>query len=85
MTTKKGGHAVPMQPMALTVEQKKQKIMQFLAQKREVFSLSILQGLCCKADPGNEVDEKLLVDKSVCMADHLIETLYPMPKEDKAE
>lgn len=73
MTTKKGGHAVPMQPMALTMEQKKQKIMQFLAQKREVFSLSILQGLCCKADPGNEVDEKLL------------EKLYPMPKETPAE
>lgn len=76
-----------MQPMALTEEQKKQKIIQFLAQKREGFAITILQGLCCKVDPGNEVDEKLLVDKATRMADQLLEKLYPMPKkeEDKAE
>ena len=87
MTTKKGGHAVPMQPMALTEEQKAQKIMQFLAQKREGFAITILQGLCSKVDPANEVDEKLLVDKATRMADQLLEKLYPMPKkeEDKAE
>jgi hypothetical protein len=73
--------------MALTEEQKAQKIMQFLAQKREGFAITILQGLCCKVDLANEVDEKLLVDKATRMADQLLEKLYPMPKkeEDKAE
>lgn len=74
-----------MQPMVLTEEQKAQKIMQFLAQKREGFAITILSGLCSNADIFSEVDEKLLVDKATRMADQLLEKLYPMPKGTLAE
>ena len=61
----------------LTEEEKKIKIMQFLQQKREQFSLTILNGLCHA--PGADTD---LVDLSVKMADHLLEKLYPIKEEE---
>lgn len=75
-----------MQPMALTEEQKAQKIMQFLAQKREGFAITILQGLCTNmGKEATNVHAKMMVDLSVEMADHLLEKLYPMPKGTPAE
>lgn len=67
----------------LTEEEKKVKIMQFLQQKRESFSLNILCNLCkvLDKDASNE-NAKSLVDLSVEMADHLIEKLYPLPEEE---
>ena len=61
----------------LTEEEKKLKVMQFLQQKRENFSISILCALCHKV-PG--VKNETLVLKAIDLADELIEKLYPLPE-----
>ena len=72
----------------LTDEEKQQRIMQFLTQKREVFSINILsgmvQGAVTKKDVTN-IQCKSLVDLAVEMADALMEKLYPIKEEDKSE
>ena len=78
------GHVTPQRPM--TDEEKQQRIMQVLMQKREAFSLSILSGMVQGAVTNKDVTNfqcKSLVDLAVEMADALMEKLYPMPKEDK--
>ena len=78
------GHVTTQRPM--TDEEKQQRIMQILTQKREAFSLSILSGMVQGAVTNKDVTNtqcKSLVDLSVEMADALMEKLYPMPKEDK--
>ena len=70
-------HVTPQRPM--TQEEQKQRIMQFLAEKRETFALAILQGIC--SNP--EIHAKNPVEEAVEMADHLMEKLYPLPKEEK--
>lgn len=71
-------HVTPEIPLSL--DERKQRIMQFLAQKRESFSISILCSLL-QNNPGVKNDEVII--KAVDLADGLIEKLYPMPKEDK--
>ena len=75
-------HVTPQRP--LTEQEKQARIMQFLQQKREQFSLTILNGLChnLKDNTPAEID-KDVVDIAVLMADKLMEKLYPMPKEDE--
>ena len=78
------GHVTTQRPM--TDEEKQQRIMQILTQKREAFSLSILSGMVQGAVTNKDVTNsqcKSLVDLAVEMADALMEKLYPMPKEDK--
>ena len=78
------GHVTPQRPM--TDEEKQQRIMQILTQKREAFSLSILSGRVQGAVTNKDVTNtqcRSLVDLAVEMADALMEKLYPMPKEDK--
>ena len=78
------GHVTPQRPM--TDEEKQQRIMQILTQKRETFSLTILSGMVQGAVTNKDVTNfqcKSLVDLSVVMADALMEKLYPMRKEDK--
>ena len=78
------GHVTTQRPM--TEEEKQQRIMQVLMQKRETFSLSILSGMVQGAVTNKDVTNiqcKSLVDLAVEMADALMEKLYPMPKEDK--
>ena len=78
------GYATPQRRM--TDEEKQQRIMQILTQKRETFSLSILSGMLQGAVTNKDVTNsqcKSLVDLAVEMADALMEKLYPMPKEDK--
>lgn len=78
------GHVTPQRPM--TDEEKQQRIMQILTQKRETFSLTILSGMVQGAVTNKDVTNfqcKSLVDLAVDMADALMEKLYPMPKEDK--
>ena len=78
------GYATPQRRM--TDEEKQQRIMQILTQKRETFSLSILSGMVQGAVTNKDVTNiqcKSLVDLAVEMADALMEKLYPMPKEDK--
>ena len=70
----------------MTDEEKQQRIMQVLMQKRENFSLSILSGMMQGAVTNKDVTNiqcKSLVDLAVEMADALMEKLYPIPKEDK--
>lgn len=71
----------------MTEEEKRVKVMQFLQQKRETFSVNLLCNLVHGAITNRNVtnmDCKGLVDLSVEMADALIEKLYPLPEEDKA-
>lgn len=78
------GHVTPQRPM--TDEEKQQRIMQILTQKRETFSLTILSGMVQGAVTNKDVTNiqcKFLVDLAVNMADALLEKLYPIPKEDK--
>ena len=78
------GHVTTQRPM--TDEEKQQRIMQILTQKRETFSLTILSGMVQGAVTNKDVTNfqcKSLVDLAVNMADALMEKLYPMPKEDK--
>ena len=71
----------------LTDEEKQQRIMQFLTQKRETFSINILSAMLQGAVTNKDVTNiqcKSLVDLAVEMADVLLEKLYPI-KEEKTE
>ena len=75
------------QRLPMTEEEKRVKVMQFLQQKRETISVNLLCNLVHGAITNRNVtnmDCKGLVDLSVEMADALIEKLYPLPEEDKA-
>lgn len=79
----------------LTDEEKQARIMQFLQQKREQFSINILCSLCqgvssaravVKADLHSTtiaIDTNGLVADAVKMADELLEKLYPIKEESK--
>ena len=65
----------------LTEEEKKARIMQFLQQKREAFSINILCSMVQGAvtcDGLQRSVPKALVDTSVEMADKLLEKIYPI-------
>ena len=70
-----------MRPM--TEQEKQARIMQFLQQKREQFSLTILNGLCHNLKDNTPVEiDKDVVDIAVLMADKLMEKLYPIKEEE---
>ena len=71
-------HVTPQRP--LTEQEKQARIMQFLQQKREAFSINILCSLL-QNNPGIHPDDVLT--KAVDLADGLMEKLYPMPEEGK--
>lgn len=64
----------------LTEEEKKQRVIQFLQQRRESFSINILCSLL-QNNPGVHPED--VVIKSVDLADNLIKKLYPMEEESK--
>ena len=67
----------------MTQEEQKQRIMQFLAQKREAFSINILSAVAHGADTDwTDAEIKDAVDISVKMADALMEKLYPIKEEE---
>ena len=78
----------------LTDEEKQARIMQFLSQKREQFSINILCSLCqgvssaraiVKADLHSttiSIDTNGIVADAVKMADDLLERLYPIKEEE---
>lgn len=75
------------QRLPMTEEEKRVKVMQFLQQKRETISVNLLCNLVHGAITNRNVtnmDCKGLVDLSVEMADALIEKLYHLSEEDKA-
>ena len=88
-------HVTPQRPLSL--DERKQRIMQILAQKRETFALAILQGICSNPKTLEErvvvssrggqhtevTNAEKVVNLAVDMADKLMEKLYPMPKEDE--
>jgi hypothetical protein len=86
MTSKsmKGGNAPRVAvPKPLTKEEKVTKIMQFLSQKREQFSVSILNGLCTNmGGDATNAQAKEMVSLAVEMADALLEKLYPINEEE---
>ena len=63
----------------LTEEEKKQKIMQFVQQKREAFAINIL---CSLIQGDFENSNEDLVERSVTLADKLFEALYPLPETE---
>lgn len=88
-------HVTPVRP--LTDEEKKERVIRFLAQKREQYAISILQGIVANpavvgrksivSKDGSftetaEIDNGL-VNKAVEMADELLEKLYPLTDGDK--
>ncbi len=80
-------------PRPLTEQEKQARIMQFLQQKREQFSINILCSLCqgvssaraiVKADLHSTtiaIDTNGIVADAVKMADELLEKLYPINDE----
>lgn len=90
--------AKPIKPIPvqrpLTEQEKQARIMQFLQQKREQFSINILCSLCqgvssaravVKADLHSTtiaIDTNGLVADAVKMADELLEKLYPIKEEE---
>lgn len=64
----------------LTEQEKQARIMQFLQQRRESFSINILCSLL-QNNPGVHPED--VVTKAVDMADNLIKKLYPMEEESK--
>lgn len=64
----------------LTEEEKQARIMQFLQQRRESFSINILCSLL-QNNPGVHPED--VVIKAVDLADNLIKKLYPMEEESK--
>ena len=82
--TMKPRGVVKFPPRELSEEEKKGQVLQFLTQRREEFSIRILQGLCAAlGDDATNAQAKTLVGLSVEMADELIGKLYPLPKEVK--
>ena len=73
-------HVTPQRP--LTDEEKQARIMQFLQQKRESFSISILCSLL-QNNPGIHPDD--VITKAVALADQLMEKLYPLKEEKPKE
>ena len=71
-------HVTPQRPLSL--DERKQRIMQILAQKRESFSISILCSLL-QNNPGVHPDDVII--KAVDLADGLIKKLYPIEEESK--
>lgn len=79
-----------MKPQAakpVSEEEKRLQIVRFLSQKREQFTLNILNGLChnIKSNtPDAGVIEGVydVVDLAVKMADKLMEKLYPIKEEE---
>ena len=69
-------HVTPQRPM--TDEEKQARVMQFLQQKREAFSINILCSLL-QNNPGVHPDDVIV--KAVCLADGLLEKLYPLKEE----
>ena len=77
----------PIKPMPvqrpLTEQEKQARIMQFLQQRRESFSINILNGLCHNLKDNTPVEkDKDVVDIAVLMADKLMEKLYPIKEEE---
>lgn len=72
----------PMPQLKMSEQDKRNQALQFLAQRREQFSINIL----CHSVRGeaflNAEEGVKIVDTAVAMADHLIEKLYPI-KDDE--
>lgn len=71
-------HVTPERP--LTEQEKQARIMQFIQQRRESFSINILCSLL-RNNPGVHPED--VVTKAVDLADNLIKKLYPMEEESK--
>lgn len=70
------------QAKPLTEEEKKTRIIQFLQQRRESFSINILCSLL-QNNPGVHPED--VVTKAVNLADNLIKELYPMEDDSNGE
>lgn len=85
-----GNSRKPSQPIArqsaaaLTPEQKQEAMLRFFTQKRESFTTGILFNLCQSVEHiPTDAECHAMVDRAVSMADHLIETLYPLKEKSE--
>lgn len=80
----KSQKATASRPAPLTEEQKQEQVIRFFSQKRESFAQAILFNLCNGLGfiPSEGEDTIELVERSVEMADLLIEKLYPIKAEE---
>lgn len=70
-------HVTPVRP--LTDEEKKDRVIRFLAQKREQYAISILSGMVANPEVFNySMTEEGVIDHAVSLADKLLEKLYPL-------
>lgn len=69
----------PMPQLKMSEEDKRNQALQFLAQRRETFSINILCSLL-QNNPGINPDD--VVEKAVYTADKLMEKLYPIKKDE---
>lgn len=75
---------VARQKAAPTEEERQEKIVRFLSQRREGFAANILYHLC--RNPFSIfVNRKKLVEQAVIMGDFLMEKLYPLADFEKKE
>lgn len=74
-------------PVPMTEEEIKRKQTEFLMQKRESFAQGILYNLCQNVRIVDYDETDKIVDKSIKMADRLIEVLYGVSfvKKEKPE
>lgn len=74
-------------PVPMTEEEIKRKQTEFLMQKRESFAQGILYNLCQSVHIVDLTETDKIVEKSVQMADKLIEVLYGISfvKKEKPE
>jgi len=68
-------------PASLSPEEMAQQVERFIAKKRDEYATNILYALCHNPII-SEVESDTVVDTAVEMADRLLETLYPLPKEE---
>ena len=76
----------PTKPIRLpqqTKEEQEMQVARFFANKREQFAINILANSVRGEAFLNAQEGVKIVDTAVAMADHLLEKLYPVVKEDK--
>lgn len=72
-------------PSAMSEEEIKRKQAEFFMQKRESFAMGILYNLCQNVHIADYTETDKIVDKSVEMADKLIDKLYGITLKKKEE
>lgn len=67
-----------------TEEEKRERVMRFLMQKREQYTISILQGIVANPEVFNYgMTFEGVINHAVSLADKLLEKIYPLTDGDE--